>query len=227
MNTPALPVTYLPTNQFDCVCKLCGYGSWSCSARDQVCLKLSTPGCLRFGSGPIIGGRCHKYHFVATNTKRFVARSLLLTRQTRLCRDKTRLLSRQRYDCRDRTFVATKIILSQQKFCRGEHSFVATKDVLWYLWQLPAMIRAMLRVRLSLLLSCSVTVRLLSCSVTVCLKSSESLSESCQTHHKNFSSFFFIFSPSFLCISYCCWIHSLLEMVTECSRIGPVYRLLL
>ena len=42
-----------------------------------------------------------------------------LSRQGRVCRDKTRLVSRQKYTC----FVATKI------FCRDKHTFVAAKDV--------------------------------------------------------------------------------------------------
>ena len=38
----------------------------------------------------------------------FVATKFFLSRQTRVCRDKTRLLWRQKHACRDKTFVATK-----------------------------------------------------------------------------------------------------------------------
>ena len=49
-----------------------------------------------------------------------------MSRQTRVCRDKTRLLSRQKYACRDKvTFVATNTFLSRQNM-----SFVATKMIL-------------------------------------------------------------------------------------------------
>ena len=70
----------------------------------------------------IIGRSCQKYHFfchdkltfVETNKHVFcrdksmlVATNPCLSRQTRVCRDKTRLLSPQKYDCRDKGFVAT------------------------------------------------------------------------------------------------------------------------
>ena len=56
----------------------------------------------------------------------FVATSLLLSQQTRICRDKTRHLSRQKNACRDKhAFVATNTCLSRQKL---------------YLWQLPSVI---------------------------------------------------------------------------------------
>ena len=65
--------------------------------------------------------------------KCFVATGILLSRQIRVCRDKSklviiggschkyrvratkRLLSRQKYACHDKTFVVTNIILSRQK----------------------------------------------------------------------------------------------------------------
>ena len=50
-----------------------------------------------------------------------------LSRQTRVCWDKTRLLSRQNYACRDKTFVATKLCLSQQNIVVATTVFVATK----------------------------------------------------------------------------------------------------
>ena len=75
----------------------------------------------------IIGGSRNKYHTCSS-------------RQTRVCRDKTRLLSRQKYACRDECFVGTytclfvatkdKIMFVAIKtFGRGKHTFVATKDV--------------------------------------------------------------------------------------------------
>ena len=57
----------------------------------------------RGGVLSIIGESCYKYLF---------------------CRNKTHLLSRQ-----NTSFVATKVCLSWQKFCRGKHVFVATKHV--------------------------------------------------------------------------------------------------
>ena len=58
-----------------------------------------------------------------------VATGILLSQQTRVCRDKTR----QKYACRDKTFVAINTCLSQQYFfCRDKHMFmfVATKTIL-------------------------------------------------------------------------------------------------
>ena len=71
---------------------------------------------LSFTMSSIIGGSCHKYHFLSRQTSllsgqkyacrdkhifvvtnNIVATSLLVSRQTRVCRDKTRLLSRQKY----------------------------------------------------------------------------------------------------------------------------------
>ena len=81
------------------------------------------------GRSIIIGGSCHKYNFFA------------LSRQTHVCRDKTRLLLRQKYACCDKImfvatklllrqiFVATNIILSQQTFHRNKLTFVATPNV--------------------------------------------------------------------------------------------------
>ena len=46
----------------------------------------------------------------------FVATSLLLSGQTRVCRDQTGLLSRQKYFI-DKSFVAASILLSRQKTC--------------------------------------------------------------------------------------------------------------
>ena len=66
--------------------------------------------------GFTIGGSCRKYHFC--RDKSFVTTSLLLSRQTRVCRDKTCFLSQQKHTC-----------LLQQKFCHGKHTFVVTKDV--------------------------------------------------------------------------------------------------
>ena len=55
--------------------------------------------------------------------------SIALSRQTRVCRDKTRLLSRQQYACRDKImFVATNICCD--KSCCDKHTFVATKDTI-------------------------------------------------------------------------------------------------
>ena len=57
--------------------------------------------------------------------KSFVATSLLLSRQTCVCRDKTCLLSRQKYSC-VKTFVATNIILSRQAyFCRDQRTVLS------------------------------------------------------------------------------------------------------
>ena len=94
---------------------------------------------------PIVGGSCHKHcllsrrqyscHDKCVVAKNIVCRdkndktlsrqilvatSVLLSQQTRVCRDKTRLSSRQNYACRDKTFVATNIILSRQKFCHPD-----------------------------------------------------------------------------------------------------------
>ena len=60
---------------------------------------------------------CDKHTFVAT--------SILLLRQTRVCCDKTRLLSKQKYSRRDKCFVAASILLLRQKMC-----FVVTKMIL-------------------------------------------------------------------------------------------------
>ena len=87
----------------------------------------------------ITGESCHKYHFCRDKThllsrqkyayrdKGFVATSILLSRQARVCRDKTHVcrdkrtvLSRQTYACRDKTFVVTDI-------CRNKHVFVARR----------------------------------------------------------------------------------------------------
>ena len=81
---------------------------------------------------------CHDKHvfvkhvFVATKLvttnicrekHNFVATSILLSQQTRVCRDKTILLfSRQKYTCCDITFFRC---LSRQNFCRDKHNFVA------------------------------------------------------------------------------------------------------
>ena len=74
------------------------------------------------GLQDIIGGSCHKYHF--------------LSRQTRVCRDKTRLLSQQKYVCRDKTSILlsrqnkhTLVATKQAYFCRDK-AFVATKMIL-------------------------------------------------------------------------------------------------
>ena len=99
-------------------------------------------------------------YFVATkplSRQIFLATNIILSRQTRVCRYKTRLLSRQKYACHVKTFVATNtcfvttsILLSRQKTC-----FVMTKTSLsqqttkhlsrhkLYLWQLLPMIVAM------------------------------------------------------------------------------------
>ena len=66
--------------------------------------------------GFIIGRSCHEYHFC--HQKSFITTSLLLSRQTCVCRDKTCLLSQQKYTC-----------LLQQKSCHGKHTFVVTKNV--------------------------------------------------------------------------------------------------
>ena len=77
----------------------------------------------------IIDGSCRKYHLC--RDKGFVATDTCLSQQ-RVCRDKARLLSRQKYACREKTlFVATSILLSQQKtcFCCDKIIFVATNVV--------------------------------------------------------------------------------------------------
>ena len=77
----------------------------------------------------IIRGSYHKYHFCRDKTQSLT--NTHLSRQTRVCRDKTRLLSRKKYACRVlsrqnyvcvKGFVTTSIILSRQKRC-----FVAIK----------------------------------------------------------------------------------------------------
>ena len=78
--------------------------------------------------------------YVATNVCRnkhnFVATSILLSRQTRICRDKRRLLSRQKCACCDKTFVATNYFNGDKRFIatsivysRQRTCFVTTKDV--------------------------------------------------------------------------------------------------
>ena len=54
----------------------------------------------------------------------FFTTSLLLSRHTHVCHDKTRLLSRW-----NTSFVMTNVILSRSKFCCSKHTFVAAKDV--------------------------------------------------------------------------------------------------
>ena len=107
---------------------------------------------LNYCAESIISGSCYKYH----NKHNFVATSILLSRQIRICRGKTRLLrdksmlaaskplSRQNYVCRDKRFVATKentyfvatkICLSRENICRDKHVllrqiFVATNIIL-------------------------------------------------------------------------------------------------
>ena len=74
--------------------------------------------------GVILGRTCHKYHFCRNKV-------LFVTTKQVFCHDqKKKLLSRQNYVCRvkhifvttklllQQIFVATNIILSQQKFCR-------------------------------------------------------------------------------------------------------------
>ena len=50
--------------------------------------------------------------------KYFDATSLLLSQQSRVCRDKTRLLSRQKYICRDKRLVSTNVSSQQTRVCR-------------------------------------------------------------------------------------------------------------
>ena len=45
------------------------------------------------------------------------------------CFVRIKLLSWQMWVCCNKSFVATKICLSRQKFCRDKHTFVATEDV--------------------------------------------------------------------------------------------------
>jgi len=73
----------------------------------------------------IIGGSCHKYQFVATK---------VLTRQTRVCRDKHVFVMTKHVFCRDKSkFVATKLSSWQNYVCRDKNDtciiFVMTKDV--------------------------------------------------------------------------------------------------
>ena len=63
---------------------------------------------------------CRNKGFVTTNT--------YLSRQTRVCRDKTRLLSRQKYACRGKIFVATKLCLLRQ-ICFIKTSVATTKHL--------------------------------------------------------------------------------------------------
>ena len=81
----------------------------------------------------IIGRSCRKYHFRHTNG--FVVTNSRLLQPTRVCHDKTclllrqntsfRLLSWQKYACCDKTvFVVTKC------FCHDKHVFVATSMLL-------------------------------------------------------------------------------------------------
>jgi len=62
--------------------------SWQTICREKIC--LSRQNCC-----------CDKY----LSRQNYVC--ILLSRQTRVCRDKTRLLSRQKYGCLDKSFVAT------------------------------------------------------------------------------------------------------------------------
>ena len=72
----------------------------------------------------ITGGSCHKYHFC--RNKFFVVTNMCISRQTRVCHDKTHLSLRQKYAGRDKTFVATKACFVTTNICH-EKSFVATK----------------------------------------------------------------------------------------------------
>ena len=58
-------------------------------------------------------------YFIATkplSRQIFLATNIILSRQTRVCRYKTRLLSRQKYACHVKTFVATNTCLLRQRF---------------------------------------------------------------------------------------------------------------
>ena len=98
----------------------------------------------------IIGGSCHKYHFVAIKhffccEKSMLATTKLLLWQTYFCHDKSKYLSQQTCVCHDKHFVETSILLSWQKtrFVMT-NMFVATKvknvAKKWYLWQLQPMV---------------------------------------------------------------------------------------
>ena len=100
-----------------------------------------------------------KYHWRELPQVSFFVATNVLSRQTRVCCDKTRLLSSQKYACRDKivfvapnichnkhnfvaasiilsrqtqnkSFVATKVYLSLQNSCRDKIMFVATKMIL-------------------------------------------------------------------------------------------------
>ena len=78
-----------------------------------------------------------KSMLVATNKSLKII--LLLSGQTRFCRDKTRLLSRQKYACRDKTHVCRD---KKHNFVAAEvlkHLLVARNYIKLYLWQLPPM----------------------------------------------------------------------------------------
>ena len=93
----------------------------------------------------ITGGSCLKYNFCRDKIfllrqtyffrdKGFVATSILLSRQTCVCYNKTRLLSRQMYACRVKTkgyFCRDKrgVLSWQTCVCRDRHAFV--KRYLW------------------------------------------------------------------------------------------------
>ena len=77
----------------------------------------------------VVGGSCHKYHFVPTE---------VLSWQAYFCHDKHVSVMTKHVFCHDRSFVVASVLLSWQK------SFVATNTCLlqrkWYLWQLSPVI---------------------------------------------------------------------------------------
>ena len=73
---------------------------------------------------------CDKHKFVVTTVLSWHTYMFVMTKHV-FCRDKSRdktFLSWETRICRNKSFVTTKIILSQQKFCCSKHTFVATKD---------------------------------------------------------------------------------------------------
>ena len=116
----------------------------------------------------IIGGSCHKYHFLlwqkfCRDKHVFVATKHVFCRDKIFCVDKTFVVTNICHNkhnfvvtkvlswrtwfffCNKRhVFVATKVCLLWQNFCCNKIMFFATKLCLsqqkWYLWQLPLMI---------------------------------------------------------------------------------------
>ena len=93
-----------------------------------------------------IGRRCHKYHFCCN--KSFVTTNMRLLWQMHVCHNKTIFCHDKRNLSREKCFVATNIFCHNKTFVTTniclDKTFVATSLLLlqqkWYLWQLPPMI---------------------------------------------------------------------------------------